>query len=139
MDRSLTGLWSGLYSYPARLRPVFFLATLVSHGAGFTGLVQEAAESLPGTRVSVAASLQGTHALGQVEFTKTYDGRGGWRHAVLYAGRLSADRTEIEGRWRIPGSWAGRFLMVRGERAGEAEMRQAFERTPQPRTIPTMS
>lgn len=128
MDSSLTGLWSGLYSYPAHLRPVFFVATLISHGAGFSGLVQEAAKSLPGTRVSVAASLQGTQALGRVEFTKTYDGTGGWRHAVLYSGRLSADRTEIEGRWRIPGSWEGRFLMVRGEGAGEAAMRQAFER-----------
>ena len=139
MDSSLTGLWSGLYSYPAQLQPVFFLASLISHGAGFSGLVQEAAVSLPGTPVSVAASLQGTLTSGRVEFTKTYDGSAGWRHAVLYSGRLSADRTEIEGRWRIPGSWAGRFLMVRGERAGEAQMRQAFARGPQPRTIPTMS
>lgn len=128
MDSSLTGLWSGLYSYPVQLRPVFFVASLISHGAGFSGLVQEAPESVPGTPVSVAASLHGTQALGRVEFTKTYDGTGGWRHAVLYAGRLSADRTEIEGRWRIPGSWGGRFLMVRGERAEEAAMREAFER-----------
>jgi hypothetical protein len=128
MDSSLTGLWSGLYSYPAHLRPVFFVATLISHGTGFSGLVQEAPESVPGTPVSVGASLQGMQVLGRVEFTKTYDGTGGWRHAVLYAGRLSADRTEIEGLWRIPGSWGGRFLMMRGERSGEAEMRRAYER-----------
>ena len=60
MDSSLTGLWSGLCSYPARLRPVSFLATLISHGAGLSGLVEEAAESLPSMPVSVAASLQGT-------------------------------------------------------------------------------
>jgi hypothetical protein len=46
---------------------------------------------------------------------------------VLYAGRLSADRLEIEGAWRIPGVWSGRFLMRRGEEAEEAELRRAWE------------
>ena len=48
-------------------------------------------------------------------------------NSVLYAGRLSADRTEIEGAWTIPGIWSGRFLMMRGEKAEEAELRRAWE------------
>ena len=122
---SMTGLWHGLYSYPARLRPVFFVATLISHGSGFSGRTQEAAVGANGTPVSLGAVLAGQTTGGLVEFTKTYEG--GWQHAVLYAGRLSADRLEIEGAWRIPGVWSGRFLMRRGEEAEEAELRRASE------------
>ncbi len=127
-EASLTGLWNGLYSYPARLRPVFFAATLISHGSGFSGSVDEAAESVLGAPLSVRASLSGQASGSGVRFTKLYDGTGGWRHAVLYAGRLSADRTEIEGTWVVPGDWNGRFLMMRGERAEEARLRRAFAR-----------
>ena len=122
---SMTGLWHGLYSYPERLRPVFFVATLISHGSGFSGRTQEAAVGAEGAPLALGAAVAGREAGGTVEFTKTYEGA--WQHAVLYAGRLSADRTEIEGAWTIPGAWSGRFLMRRGERAEEAELRRAWE------------
>jgi hypothetical protein len=122
---SLTGLWHGLYSYPARLRPVFFVATVIAHGAGFSGRTEEAAESAAGAPLRLGAALAGREGGGTVEFTKTYDGA--WRHSVLYAGLLSPDRTEIEGCWTIPGTWGGRLLMMRGERAEEAELRRAWE------------
>ena len=122
---SMTGLWHGLYSYPAVLRPVFFVATLISHGSGFSGRIQEAARGTEGAPLVLGATVVGRAAAGTVEFTKSYEGA--WHHAVLYAGRLSADRTEIEGAWTIPGVWSGRFLMMRGERAEEAELRRAWE------------
>ena len=122
---SLTGLWHGLYSYPAQLRPVFFVATLISHGAGFSGRTEEATVGTAGAPLALGAALAGRAEGGTVDFTKTYEGA--WRHAVLYAGRLSADHTEIEGAWTIPGVWSGRFLMRRGERADEVELRRAWE------------
>ncbi|EYD76446.1 hypothetical protein Rumeso_01867 [Rubellimicrobium mesophilum DSM 19309] len=122
---SMTGLWHGLYSYPERLRPVFFVATLISHGSGFSGRTQEAAAGAEGTPLALGAAVAGREGGGTVEFTKTYEGA--WQHTVLYAGRLSADRTEIEGAWTIPGIWSGRFLMRRGEMAEEAELRRAWE------------
>lgn len=126
-DASLTGLWHGLYHYPALLAPVFFTATVISHGAGFSGSTTERATGFRDGRARVvSASLAGQVGGATVTFTKTYDGTGGWRHAVSYEGRLSGDRTEVEGTWRVPGDWRGRFLMVRAGRMGEAELRRAF-------------
>lgn len=126
-DASLTGLWHGLYHYPALLAPVFFTATVISHGSSFSGSTTERATGMWDRRArTVSASLSGQAGGGAVTFVKTYDGTGGWRHAVAYEGRLSGDRTEIEGTWRVPGDWRGRFLMVRSERMDEAELRRAF-------------
>jgi hypothetical protein len=126
-DASLTGLWHGLYHYPALLAPVFFTATVISHGSGFSGSTTEVARSFGDRRArKVSASLRGRVGEGAVSFLKTYDGTGGWRHAVTYEGRLSADRTEIEGSWHLPSDWRGRFLMVRAGRMDEAELRRAF-------------
>lgn len=121
----LTGLWHGLYSYPAHLRPVFFIATLISHGAGFSGRTEETVPGAAGAPLTLGAALAGQEGGGLVEFVKTYEGA--WRHSVAYSGRLSPDRAEIEGTWRLPGGWSGRFLMMRGERAEEAELRRVWE------------
>ena len=63
-----------------------------------------------------------------VRFTKTYEGPLEPNHSVEYEGTLTEDFMEIEGRWIIPGQWAGRFLMIRsGGRSVEAA-RKTFER-----------
>ena len=60
-----------------------------------------------------------------VRFVKTYDGSKPNYTTVVYEGTVSADATEIEGRWRIPRSWSGKFLMIRsGEQPAEAEERK---------------
>jgi hypothetical protein len=106
---------------------VFFTATVISHGSGFSGSTTEVATGVrDGRPRRVSAALSGRVGTGTVSFTKAYDGTGGWRHAVTYEGRLSADRTEIEGTWRLPGDWQGRFLMVRAGRMDVAELRRAF-------------
>jgi hypothetical protein len=62
-------------------------------------------------------------------FVKTYDGAGApYDRAVSYDGTLSADATEIEGRWRIPGNWSGKFLMIRSGGRQEEVSRKVFER-----------
>jgi hypothetical protein len=40
---------------------------------------------------------------------------------------VSGDGMEIEGRWRIPGIWSGKFLMVRSRGKEESVVRKAFE------------
>lgn len=125
---TLTGLWGGLFSYPRALRPAHFTATLIAHGAGFSGSSEEVSEDIKGRARRRRAALSGRREGRAVTFLKRYDGAAGWSHAVHYAGRLSADGTEIEGGWVVPGAWSGRFLMVRGEGSGEAALRAAFER-----------
>ncbi|MGR4864793.1 hypothetical protein [Caulobacter sp. LARHSG274] len=111
---NLTGIWQGLYSYPRRLKPVTFTATLIESGAWLSGSVHETAQDQWGDWLEVCATLLGKRAERTVGFTKTYDGENGWNHSVVYDGVLSNDATEIEGRWSTP-EWSGRFLMIRPE------------------------
>jgi hypothetical protein len=59
---------------------------------------------------------------------KTYDGANPHYVRVAYEGTLSTDGTEIEGRWIVPGSWSGKFLMIRSAGKEEAVRRKAFVR-----------
>jgi len=47
---------------------------------------------------------------------------------VHYAGEISRDGNEIHGRWTVPGSWSGPFLMIRAGKVGQALTRQMAER-----------
>ncbi len=124
----LTGIWHGLYSYPEYLEPVFFVATLISHGHHFSGTTHEAQMGQRGSPLTVFAAVDGVLDANQVSFKKTYDGSGGWSHALMYHGQLSEDRTEIEGLWVFPDSWTGRFMMIRGTGLSESVVREAYER-----------
>jgi hypothetical protein len=123
----LTGVWHGLYSYPAYLEPVYFVATLIGSGAGFSGTTHEAATGRTGAPLTLYAALSGSLAHPTVAFIKTYDGTGGWRHSVKYAGEIDGDATEIEGRWIISAAWSGRFLMLRSAGMSEDAVRKVFE------------
>jgi hypothetical protein len=128
MPAQLTGIWHGLYSYPAYLEPVYFVATLISSGRGFSGTTHEAVTGRSGAPLMLFASLAGSQAGYSVTFSKTYDGSGGWCHTVGYDGILNATATEIEGRWTLPNAWSGRFLMIRAAGADETAVRKAFVR-----------
>ena len=78
---SMTGLWHGLYSYPARLRPVFFVATLISRRPRFSGRTQEPAVGAAGAPLPLGAAVAGRAGGGTVGVTKTSEGA--WWHAVL--------------------------------------------------------
>lgn len=125
---TLTGVWHGLYSYPAYQQPVFFVATLIASGPSFSGTTHEAAIGQTGAPLTLFANLSGSQAGTSVEFLKTYDGTGGWTHSVNYAGELNADLSEIEGTWTIASQWSGRFLMIRSKGISEEVVRRAYER-----------
>ena len=127
MDESnLTGIWQGLYSYPRALEPVSFVATLIETASWLSGSTHEAHRK---TGATILATLLGTRADDTVDFVKTYEPTSsGYKKGVHYEGTLSADGTEIEGRWIIPGNWSGRFLMIRGAREAESVARKKFAR-----------
>lgn len=125
---NLTGIWQGLYSYPGAFAPVGFTATLIESGAWLSGSIHETAQDEWGDWCEVFATLLGKRVGQAVAFTKTYDGTNGWTHAVAYDGALSADATEIGGRWSIPAVWSGKFLMIRPEGRRAPILREAFER-----------
>ena len=109
---TVTGIWRGLYSYAFPCQPVSFVAILLETAGVISGTTCE--PSVSGDhdgmlRAGVTGRLRGS----TVSFVKTYDGTGGWDHAVDYDGTLSEDETEIEGRWTIAGAGSGTFLMIR--------------------------
>jgi len=126
--QNLTGVWQGLFSYPHCYRAAPFTATLIQVGACFTGSTTETAVGGPRDGMVVSALLSGRRVGRHVTFTKQYEGPEEPNHLVEYEGSLSDDFMEIDGRWFIPGNWAGRFLMIRsGGRSVEAA-REAFEK-----------
>lgn len=112
-SRSLTGVWQGLFTYPNEQEPGCFTATLLETGPFLTGSTHEDGRHHDGAQGPLFALIDGEREETMVYFDKTYDGTGGWDHLVRYQGLLSADWTEIEGRWTVPGVWSGKFLMIR--------------------------
>ena len=110
---SLTGVWQGFFSYPRALGPVQFTATLIETGGWITGTTHEPCDIGEHQGETLYATLSGSRDGTSVTFDKTYDGSGGRTHTIRYEGTLSDDGIEIEGRWIIRASWAGRFLMIR--------------------------
>lgn len=125
---NLTGVWHGLYMYPAAMEPGAFVATVMDIAGGLTGGVHETSSGDGQPPRPLNASLSGFREGQSVVFVKRYDGSGGWSHAVNYHGALSSDRSEIEGVWDIPGVWSGRFLMIRSRGAPDAVRRKAFQK-----------
>jgi hypothetical protein len=123
-DRDLTGVWSGLYSYPDG-RSTSFVATLIDSGGALSGTTHEPSAG----GATLYASLGGSRRDAAVAFTKIYQRPDrDHRQPIVYEGALNGDGTEIEGRWTILSVWSGKFLMIRS--AGRAAMvsRKKFER-----------
>ncbi len=125
-SRKLTGVWQGVYDYPAGGGPtVPFTATLIEARQSLSGSVHEPCLTHGHSNETLFATLLGARDGSAVRFVKTYDGSKPNYTTVVYEGTVSADATEIEGRWRIPRSWSGKFLMIRsGEQPAEAEERK---------------
>ncbi len=125
---NLTGIWHGLYSYPYGRPPVSFVATLIEAGRTVSGTTHEPCDREDSPGEMLFATLLGRRRGSMVAFLKTYDSANPNYSRVIYEGTLSADGTEIEGRWILPGS-SGKFLMIRSAGKEEAVEREAFERT----------
>jgi hypothetical protein len=127
MSRRLTGVWQGIYDYPAGRGPtVPFTATLIEAGGSLSGSVSEPCLTHGKPDETLFATLAGARDGSAVRFVKTYDGSNPSYGTVLYEGTVNGDATEIEGRWSIPRNWSGKFLMIRsGEQPAEAEERES--------------
>lgn len=125
-SESLTGVWQGRYTYGSG-QGCAFVATLMEIGSFLSGTTHELNEAA-GTGEELFAMVEGSRRGRVVAFTKTYDGSGGWDHAVRYEGKLSGDGTEIEGRWSIGDSASGSFLMLRSGGKAATVARRAVER-----------
>jgi len=125
---SLTGVWHGFYSYPSEGPSVSFVATLIESGSHLAGSTHEPCIGDNCPCDTLFATLQGSRDGSAVTLVKTYDGAGpDYQSAVSYEGTLSADGTEIEGRWTIRRWWSGRFLMIRANGSAATIERKAFE------------
>jgi hypothetical protein len=120
MTDSLTGVWDGTYLQPGT-GIVTFLTTLIESGGALGGSVTEPCV-MPGCPVSTHnASIAGSRSGSAVSFVKRYEPPGYGYDTVSYEGSVNAETTEIEGRWRIPGSrFSGTFLMVRSGKSAES-------------------
>lgn len=113
MTDSLTGVWDGTYTQPG-VGIVTFLATLIESSGALGGNVSEPCAT-PGCPLSTHnASIAGHRSGGAVSFIKRYEPPGYGYSTVSYEGKVNAEATEIDGRWRLPGTaTSGTFLMVR--------------------------
>ena len=128
VGKSLTGVWTGLFSYPRAIKAGHFTATLLETASRLSGSTSEIWPWQPRAGETVFAGLMGSRTGRAVRFTKTYEGPGRPNHSVEYEGTVSNDVLEIEGRWSIPGNWAGRFLMIRSGGRAVEQAREEFER-----------
>ncbi len=125
---NLTGVWHGLYSYPVAMPSVSFVATLSDQGGWFDGTTEEIGSVGDAAGRTLTASLQGRRAGSSITMLKIYHGPSAYYDSVHYAGDLNEDGTEINGTWRLSGTWSGTFLMVRSRTAETAATKEAAAR-----------
>jgi hypothetical protein len=120
MTDSLTGVWDGTF-VQRQVGMVTFLATLIESGGALAGNVTEPC-TVPGCPLGTHnASIAGHRSGSAVSFIKRYEPPGHGYNTVSYEGTVNAEATEIDGRWRLPGTTAsGTFLMVRSTKPAEA-------------------
>jgi hypothetical protein len=130
MTDSLTGVWDGTFIQPGA-GMVTFLATLIESGGALGGNVTEPC-MMPGCPLSTHnASLAGHRSGSAVSFVKRYEPPGFGYDTVLYEGSVNAEATEIDGRWKLPGTTlSGTFLMVRSTRSAESVAAEEQAREP---------
>ena len=133
MTDDLTGVWNGTY-VQSRVGMVTFLATLIETGGALGGNVTDPCirpDCLVGGTHN--ASIAGHRSGSAVSFIKRYEPSGCGYDTVLYEGVVNADATEIDGRWRLPGTTAsGTFLMVRADKTAEAVVAEERKKEPAP-------
>jgi hypothetical protein len=104
------------------------MATLIDTGGPLSGSTSEVWLLGPRTGETIFAMVDGRRRDRDVAFIKTYEGPERPNHSVHYDGTLTDDSLEIEGRWYIPRSWSGRFLMIRSGTQSVEAARSRFER-----------
>jgi hypothetical protein len=130
MADSLTGVWDGTF-VQRQVGMVTFLATLIESGGTLAGNVTEPC-TVPGCPLNTHnASIAGHRSGSTVSFVKRYEPPGHGYNTVSYEGSVNAEATEIDGRWKLPGTTAsGTFLMVRSSKPAEPVAAELREKEP---------
>ncbi len=120
-DSDLTGFWSGEYWYDATISPTPFSAHLEDISGALTGTTLEPATfGAPGL-TELSADIKGGRSGPSLYFTKVYHPAGGvHRHAIHYSGISNDKFTQIDGEWRFPQGFSGRFVMYRASFGAKA-------------------
>ena len=124
----LSGTWHGFYNYPIAQEPVPFTAELTDADGDLAGRTEETGNVGDARGLAISATLQGRRSGSSVTWLKIYDGQFEHYDAVRYAGNVSEDGLEIEGRWTVPGNWSGTFLMIRA--AGKTQLQEVETTAP---------
>jgi hypothetical protein len=132
MTDDLTGVWDGTFVQP-QAGMVTFLATLIESSGALGGNVTEPC-IIPGCPLSIHnASIAGHRSGSAVSFVKRYEPPGYGYDTVSYEGLVNAEATEIDGRWRLPGTTlSGTFLMVRSTKPAQSIAAEERTREPAP-------
>ncbi|MBR0819670.1 hypothetical protein [Bradyrhizobium liaoningense] len=128
MSDDLSGVWDGSYIQPGT-GMVTFTATLVDAGGALSGSVTEPCSNPRCPLRTHNASIAGQRSGNAVSFVKRYEPPGYGFDTVHYEGRVNAEATEIDGRWRLPG-FSGAFLMIRASRVAQAATTEQRAKVP---------
>ena len=123
---SLSGRWTGIYSYPAQFPPNTFEATIHDEGNRISGVIVQPREFFELGEGMQHAVIEGGKDGATVRFVKIYDDLA--RPTPHYEGTIQPGGDEIEGRWTIPGDWSGTFMMIRASGAEEKIARKETEK-----------
>lgn len=124
-DSDLTGYWSGEYWYDATISPTPFSAHINDTAGDITGTTLEPATfGAPGL-TELSADLRGGRSGPNIYFTKVYQPASGvHRDPIHYSGITNDKFTQIEGDWRFPDGFSGRFVMYRASFAAKAKAKK---------------
>ena len=125
----MTGLWEGVYAYPAFQGPTTpFVARIEETDGALTGSIMEP-NTMGWSTEELEAALNGAREGRAVDFTKAYDGSSDAAHAVDYVGQLSDDGTLVTGVWSLA-ELDGTFEMRRSASLEEVLEAEAEEVEP---------
>ena len=126
---NLSGQWQGRFRYPRLHPPTSFVADLAETDGWLVGVTEEIAVVGNERGCKITASLQGHRTGRSFTWLKLYNASSRTYDAVQYVGEVSSDGSEIAGRWTVPGSWSGTFLMIRARGAERTATRETAEQT----------
>ncbi|MBO9712849.1 hypothetical protein [Sphingomonas sp.] len=113
--RDLSGVWYGRYAATTRSETNSFIAQIEDREGALSGVISE--PDTTGYAEIRRALVSGRCDGSSIRFVKQYQGPA-LVHAVLYAGTVNEDATEISGQWVIVRS-TGSFVMQREKFAAE--------------------
>jgi hypothetical protein len=93
----------------------------------FDGTTEETGSAGDAMGQRLTASVQGRRTGRSITMLKIYHGAYALYDSVHYPGELNDEGSEINGTWRVPGSWSGTFLMIRSRAVATAVTSEAVE------------